>query len=146
MTRAATAKLGAYTALAGLGLLGALVAGRPELVALAAPFAAVLVAGLSLAEKPDLKALFDVDQERQVQGETVAAELELWSRRGLSHLELLLDLPAGLVAETPNPQLATRCRAPAGRGSSSPTCGPSSPATACAESTGARPPGAVSRG
>ena len=105
MTRAATAKLGAYTALAGLGLLGALIAGRPELVALAAPFAAVLVAGLSLAEKPDLKALFDLDQERQVQGETVAAELELWSRRGLSHLELLLDLPDGLVAETPNPQL-----------------------------------------
>ncbi len=105
MTRAATAKLGAYTALAGLGLLGALIAGRPELVALAAPFAAVLVAGLSLAEKPDLKALFDLDQERQVQGETVAAELELWSRRGHSHLELLLDLPDGLVAETPNPQL-----------------------------------------
>ena len=105
MTRAATAKLGAYTALAGLGLLGALVAGRPELVALAAPFAAVLVAGLSLAEKPDLKVLFELDQERQVQGETVEAELELWSRRGLSHLELLLDLPDGLVAETPNPQL-----------------------------------------
>jgi uncharacterized protein (DUF58 family) len=105
MTRAATAKLGAYTALAGLGLLGALVAGRPELVALAAPFAAVLVAGLSLAEKPDLKALFDLDQERQVQGETVEAELELRSGRGLSNLELLLDLPDGLVAETPNPQL-----------------------------------------
>ncbi|MGZ4281482.1 MAG: DUF58 domain-containing protein [Gaiellaceae bacterium] len=105
MTRTATTKLGAYTALAGLGLLGALVAGRPELVALAAPFAAVLVAGLSLAEKPELKAFFDLDHERQVQGETVEAELELLSRRHLSHLELLLDLPAGIVAETPNPQL-----------------------------------------
>ncbi|MGZ6729265.1 MAG: hypothetical protein ACXVFC_08145, partial [Gaiellaceae bacterium] len=105
MTRTATTKLGAYTALAGLGLLGALVAGRPELVALAAPVAAVLVAGLSLAEKPELKAFFDLDHERQVQGETVEAELELLSRRHLSHLELLLDLPAGIVAETPNPQL-----------------------------------------
>jgi len=105
MNRAATPKLGAYTALAGLGLLAALAAGRPELVALAAPFAAVLVVGLSLAEEPDLKALFELDHERQVQGETVEAELELRTQRPLTRLELLLDLPRGLVAETPNPQL-----------------------------------------
>jgi uncharacterized protein (DUF58 family) len=105
VTRAATSKLGAYTALAGLGLLAALVAGRPELVALAAPFAAVLIVGLSLAEEPDLKALFELDHERQVQGETVEAELELRTQRPLTRLELLLDLPDGLVAETPNPQL-----------------------------------------
>jgi uncharacterized protein (DUF58 family) len=105
MTHGATPKLGAYTALAGLGLLAALVSGRPELVALAAPFAAVLVVGLSLAEEPDVKALFDLDHERQVQGETVEAEFELRTQRPLTHLELLLDLPGGLVAETPNPQL-----------------------------------------
>ncbi len=103
--RRATPKLGAYTALAGLGLLAALVAGRPELVALAAPFAAVLVVGLSLAEEPEPKALLELDHERQVQGETVEAELELWTQRPLTRLELLLDLPDGLVAETPNPQL-----------------------------------------
>ena len=102
MTRGATPKLGAYTALAGLGLLAALVAGRPELVALATPFAAVLVAGLSLAEEPDVKALFELDHERQVQGETVQAELEIRTQRSLTRLELLLDLPDGLVAETPN--------------------------------------------
>jgi uncharacterized protein (DUF58 family) len=74
-------------------------------VALAAPFAAVLVVGLSLAGEPDLKALFELDHERQVQGETVEAELEIWTQRPLTRLELLLDLPDGLVAETPNPQL-----------------------------------------
>ena len=105
MTRTATPKLGAYTALAGLGLLAALIAGRPELVALAAPFAAVLVVGLSLAERPEVKALFELDHQRQVQGETVEAELELRTQRPLTRLELLLDLPHGLVAETPNPQL-----------------------------------------
>jgi uncharacterized protein (DUF58 family) len=105
MTHGATPKLGAYTALAGLGLLAALITGRPELVALAAPFAAVLVVGLSLAEEPDVKALVDLDHERQVQGETVEVELELRTQRPLTHLELLLDLPDGLVAETPNPQL-----------------------------------------
>jgi hypothetical protein len=54
-SRYATPKLGAYTALAGLGLIAALVVGRPELAALAAPFALVLVAGLSLASEPRLE-------------------------------------------------------------------------------------------
>ena len=105
MTRTATPKLGAYTALAGLGLLAALVLGRPELVALAAPFAAVLVVGLSLAEAPRLKWSFDLDQERQLEGETVGGELEVWAERPIGRLELLLDLPQGLVAESPNPVL-----------------------------------------
>src|SRR5207247_6056089 len=39
MTRGATGKLRVYVLLAGLGLLGALAFGRPELAALAAPFA-----------------------------------------------------------------------------------------------------------
>ena len=104
MTRTATTKLGAYTALAGLGLLGSLVIGRPELVALAAPFAVVLLVGLSLAETPEVRVAFDLDQERQVQGETVSAELELRSRTSTA-FEFLLDLPRGLVAETPNPQV-----------------------------------------
>jgi len=105
VTRTATPKLGAYAALAGLGLLGALVVGRPELVALAAPFAVVLLAGLSLAQAPELDAIFELDQERQVQGETVEAELELRARKPAGRVELLLDLPEGLVAETPNPQI-----------------------------------------
>jgi len=105
VTRTATAKLGAYTALAGVGLLGALVAGRPELAALAAPFAGVLVVGLSLAQAPRVEALFDLDRERQLQGETVGAELEVRSDRPVGRLELLLGLPAGVSAETPNPQL-----------------------------------------
>jgi len=104
MTRTATAKLGAYTALAGLGLLGSLVVGRPELVALAAPFAVVLLAGLSLAETPELKVAFELEHERQVEGETVTGELELQSRTSTA-FEFLLDLPRGLVAETPNPQV-----------------------------------------
>ena len=47
MTGAATGKLRVYVVLAGLGLLAALALGRPELAALAAPFA--LFAGLGIA-------------------------------------------------------------------------------------------------
>jgi uncharacterized protein (DUF58 family) len=103
--RSATPKLGAYAALAGTGLLAALVLGRPELAAFAAPFALLLVAGLALAEPPRLRAVLDLSMERQIEGEPVEVELELRAEAGVPRLEVLLDLPPGLVAETPNPQV-----------------------------------------
>jgi uncharacterized protein (DUF58 family) len=105
VTRSATPKLGAYAALAGTGLLAALVLGRPELAALAAPFAVVLAAGLSLAQAPRVRAKLELDRERQVEGEDVTAYLELEAETAVPALELLLDLPDGLEAVGPNPQL-----------------------------------------
>jgi uncharacterized protein (DUF58 family) len=105
VTRLATPKLGAYAALAGAGLLAALVLGRPELAALAAPFALLLAAGLSLAETPRLEAAFELDAERQVEGEPVGATLVVRAETAVERLELLLDLPDGLESEAPNPRL-----------------------------------------
>ena len=108
MTRTATPKLGAYTALAGAGLLAALIVGRPELAALAAPFALVLVAGLSLAAEPKLEgAAFELDRERALEEETVEATLILRTERPIGRLELLLDLPEGLEDEARNPQVVS---------------------------------------
>jgi uncharacterized protein (DUF58 family) len=104
VTRAARPKLGAYAALAGTGLLAALVLGRPELAAIAAPFALVLVAGLSLAEPPRVRAWLELDRERQVEGEEVTAHLELAAESAVPGLELLLDLPDGFESLGPNPQ------------------------------------------
>ena len=105
MTRAATPKLGAYAALAGTGVLAALVLGRPELAALAAPFAVVLAAGLSLAREPRVQATLELDRERQVEGEEVTAYLELRADAPVANLELLLDLPDGVESLGQNPQL-----------------------------------------
>jgi uncharacterized protein (DUF58 family) len=105
VTRAATTKLGAYAALAGVGLIAALVLGRPEPAALAAPFALLLVVGLSLAEPPRIGALFDLDAERQVEGEPVEALLELRAGNSIPRLELLFDLPNGLATDAPNPRV-----------------------------------------
>jgi uncharacterized protein (DUF58 family) len=104
--RSATPKLGAYTALAGIGLLAALVVGRPELAALAAPFALVLVAGLSLAAEPKIdRATFTLDRERALEDEIVDATLILRTSRPVGRLELLLDLPEGLETTEGNPQI-----------------------------------------
>jgi len=106
VTRSATPKLGAYTALAGVGLLAALVVGRPELAALAAPFALVLVAGLSLASEPELeRATLAIDRERALEDETVDATLILRTERPIGRLELLLDLPEGLETTGDNPRI-----------------------------------------
>ena len=105
MTRVATAKLRVYPALAGLGLIGALAFGRPELAALAAPFAVLVGVGLVLARRPVLRMHVELDRERQLEDRHVNLDLELVSGHAVGRVELLLRLPDGLVAEEPNPRL-----------------------------------------
>jgi uncharacterized protein (DUF58 family) len=105
MSRSATGKLHVYVVLAGLGMLGALSLGRPELVAIAAPFALFVALGLVLAAAPSIRARAEIDRERQIEGRHVDLYVELSADRAVPRLELLLDLPEGLVAEAPNPIL-----------------------------------------
>jgi uncharacterized protein (DUF58 family) len=105
VTRVATSKLRVYPALAGLGLVGALALGRPELAALAAPFAVFVGVGLALSRRPELKLHVELDRERQLEGRAVSLELELVSGTPVSRLELLLRLPEGLVSDEPFPRV-----------------------------------------
>ena len=104
MTRAATPKLGAYAGLTAFGLLAALALGRPELVAVTAPFALVLVAGLALAETPQLDARVELDRERTIEGEELALAVELDPATSVWQLECLVALPQGIeLVDGPNP-------------------------------------------
>lgn len=103
MTRSATGKLHVYVVLAGFGLLGALMLGRPELVAIAAPFALFVALGLLVAKEPAVIAHLELDRDRQLEGRQVQVSLELSAERAVPRLEVLLDLPEGLVTEAPNP-------------------------------------------
>jgi uncharacterized protein (DUF58 family) len=93
VTRAAAPKLTAYAALSALGLLGALVFGRPELVALAAPFALTLAIGLAFAGEPRLTVTLALDQARVVEGDDVAARLTVSAAKPADRLELYLQAP-----------------------------------------------------
>jgi uncharacterized protein (DUF58 family) len=104
VTGAATAKLRVYATLAAAGLIAALGLGRPELAALAAPFAVFAVVGLALARRPVLRAHVELDHERQVEGRHVQVTVELRATDAVGRLEVLLELPEGLVAEDPNPR------------------------------------------
>ncbi|HST26437.1 MAG TPA: DUF58 domain-containing protein [Gaiellaceae bacterium] len=100
MKRTAAPKLGAYAGLAGLGLLAAVVLGRPLLVALAAPFALVLAAGLILGDDPELRASVRLDRDRALEGETIELQVLLRAERGLPRLDVLVEVPDGLVVES----------------------------------------------
>ena len=105
MTRSATGKLRVYLVVAGLGLLAALALGRPELAALAAPFAVFVALGLALARRVEVRAVSELDFERQLEGRHVTLQLEVSANEPVERLELLLDLGEGLESEAPNPIL-----------------------------------------
>ncbi len=102
--RTAAPKLGAYAGLTGLGLLGALVLGRPELVVLAAPFAALLFLGLAGVRQPDFLVSLELDRERAIEGDEITIRIDLEARTPIERLELHVPLPKGLeVIEGANP-------------------------------------------
>ena len=78
MTRRASPRLGAYAGLSALGLLAALVVGRPELVVLVAPFALLLAVGLALGRRPQVNVDVALERERALEGEEVGGD----DRRG----------------------------------------------------------------
>lgn len=103
MNRGASPKAAAYAALGGLALLAALVLRRPELAALAAPFLLLLAAGFLTAGDPELRTWVRVDRARILEGDTIELEVELAAERTIARAEVLLELPAGVVADGANP-------------------------------------------
>jgi uncharacterized protein (DUF58 family) len=97
VTRYVAPKLGAYTGLAALGLIGALVLGLPELVALAAPFALVAALGLATAREPQVAVTVELDRERALQHEEVEIRVVVTGSAPAGRLQLFLRLPEGLV-------------------------------------------------
>ncbi|MGI8421150.1 MAG: DUF58 domain-containing protein [Gaiellaceae bacterium] len=80
-----------------LGLLAGLVLGRPELVALAAPFALLLGAGVVLGGEPQVRLAFLLDQTAALEEEELDVTILVTSD---APVELALVLPYGIeVAE-----------------------------------------------
>jgi uncharacterized protein (DUF58 family) len=95
VTRRATSKLGAYAALSGFGLVAALVLGRPEIVALTAPFLLAIGAGLALRQSPRFTAEIAAD-ERAVEGDEVSVRITLTASATVDRLDILVRVPPGL--------------------------------------------------
>jgi uncharacterized protein (DUF58 family) len=104
--RSSSAKLGAYSGLAGLGLVAALVLGRPELVVVALPFGLVVGLGLLLGREVDVVATVSIDRERVIEGDEIKLDLALSSPQVVSRLETFVALSDGLeLVDGTNPAL-----------------------------------------
>jgi uncharacterized protein (DUF58 family) len=91
--RAGSPRVEAYALLAGAGLVAALALRRPELAALAAPFALVLALGLAAAREPDVVVDLAIESERTLEGADVEALLTVATDARIERLDLVLDLP-----------------------------------------------------
>ncbi|HZT90498.1 MAG TPA: DUF58 domain-containing protein [Gaiellaceae bacterium] len=104
MTRTASPRLTSYAVLGVVGLLAALVFGRPELVALAAPFLLALGVGLASAATPRLTASFALDAARAVEGDEVTGRVTVAAAGPVDRLDVYVPVPQGLeVAHGDNP-------------------------------------------
>lgn len=99
MTRSALPKLRAYAAVLATILIASVALGRPELVALAAPFALFLALGLALLPAHDLSVELTLPSDRAVEGDAVELQLRLRSASGVARLELEPSVPFGLEAD-----------------------------------------------
>jgi uncharacterized protein (DUF58 family) len=98
---AATPKVVSYAALAGIGLLAAVVLGNVALVGLAAPFAFALAVGLltPVAPLPDIN--LTLDSPRLIEGAKATIALEVSAAGSVPRCDLALVIPSGLTAESP---------------------------------------------
>jgi uncharacterized protein (DUF58 family) len=110
VTRRTSPRLAGYTSLAAAGLVAAVVLGRPELAALAAPFALVAAAGALRGREPDLDLVVALDRERALEGESMTATVTLRSETGVDRLDLLVLLPDRAEVESASNPLALRLR------------------------------------
>lgn len=96
-TTTVSARLPAYLALGGAGLLAGLLLGRPEPVVVAAPLLLAAAAGLALARPPRLEMVVDMDRDRALEGEEVELAVRVRALQPVARLEIELALPRGVV-------------------------------------------------
>jgi uncharacterized protein (DUF58 family) len=99
VTRTASPRLRGYAGLAAIGLLLGIALGRPELVALGAPFALFLGVALAASRPPAIRVGLTLGSDAAVEGREVEAELELASEDGVERIDVAVTLPAGVVAD-----------------------------------------------
>jgi uncharacterized protein (DUF58 family) len=95
LSRRASAKLGSYAALSGIGLLTALVLGRPEVVALTAPFLLALGVGLALMREPRVTADLEVEP-RAIEGDELMARVRVSAGSAVERLDVFVPVPEAL--------------------------------------------------
>jgi uncharacterized protein (DUF58 family) len=94
--RRPSGKLTVYTALAAISLLAGLALGRPELVAIGAPMALLVIGGLAMAREPAVEVQVALDRDRAVEGDEAVLTLTIASATPVARLEVVPVIPERL--------------------------------------------------
>ena len=108
MKRTPSTKLQTYLALTAAGTLAGLATGRPELVALAAPFAAYVALGIARGQVPEVTVSATIPGERVLEGDDVPVTVEIEARSAIERLDLALEPGYGLTSTGSRPRIAAR--------------------------------------
>ncbi len=108
MKRTPSTKLRAYLALTAAAALAGLATGRPELVALAAPFALYVALGIVLGRPVDVEVSPALPGERVLEGDAVPVTVDVEARSPIERLELDLRPGRGLTASGSKARIAAR--------------------------------------
>jgi uncharacterized protein (DUF58 family) len=96
VTLYASPRLQTYSALAAIGLVGALAAGEPELAALAAPFLLLVAVGLAGAAPVELDGRLRLERGRALEGDRLRATLTVEALGAPARVEVHLPTTARL--------------------------------------------------
>jgi uncharacterized protein (DUF58 family) len=110
VTRRGSPRIEGYAIVLAAGLVGALLLRRPELAALAAPFALLLVLG-TRASDPSLDVRFETAADRALEATGIDAQLSLATHGGIDRLDVQLDLPPGIELDEGSPVRSLRLAA-----------------------------------
>jgi uncharacterized protein (DUF58 family) len=99
--RSGTPKLRAYTAAAAVGVVAALVFGRPELAAVVAPLLVLVAVGFAIAPHPRYSAAASLDRSTAIQGSPVVLRIDVRCLRPAGAVEVEALLPSGIGVEGP---------------------------------------------
>jgi uncharacterized protein (DUF58 family) len=108
MKRTPSTKLQAYLAFTAAATLAGLATGRPELVALAAPFVAYVALGIARGQVPEVTVSPTIPSERVLEGDNVPVTVEIEARSAIERLDLALEPGHGLTSTGSRPRLAAR--------------------------------------
>ena len=98
--RSTTPRLRVFAVAAVLGLVGGLAAGRPELVAVAAPFVILLAVGLAVSHDLEVNIDVSLDRDRAIEGEEIMLVISASTDPAESRLDFELDVPRGVEIDS----------------------------------------------
>ena len=97
MTASSTPKLRLFLGLAGVALVGGLLLGRVELIALAAPLIVAATMSLASTHRPDVRVTLDVEMERCLERDELDLRIELVCDEGAEEVEVGVRVPAAFA-------------------------------------------------